>query len=341
MARRLRILCIDGGGIRGIIPGQVLVEVERRVMMHLGPEARLCDAFDFVAGTSTGGILASVYLCPQGSRPRFTAAQAVELYLQRGGEIFKRPVAHQVLSLGGLVDERYPATGLLAACDTYFGDLRLSDLLKPCLVTAYDIKRRRAYFFTQHDARKSLADDFLLRDVVRATSAAPTYFEPAQIYSQTGVPYPLVDGGVFANNPALCAYAEARHKLPGKPRARDMLIVSLGTGSSLKPYRYEEVRDYGLFRWARPTLDIMMSGVSETVDYQLARMFEAAGVPGQYLRLDADLEDEPNSVSDLDNAAPENMLRLQQIGQELAEQRRDDLDRFVETLCQEAARPEA
>ncbi|MFO7179530.1 MAG: hypothetical protein DIU78_012600 [Pseudomonadota bacterium] len=172
-------------------------------------------------------------------------------------------------------------------------------------------------------------------------SAAPTYFEPAQIYSQTGVPYPLIDGGVFANNPALCAYAEARHKLPGKPRARDMLIVSLGTGSSLKPYRYEEARDYGLLRWARPVLDIMMSGVSETVDYQLARMFEAAGVPDQYVRLDADLEDEPDSVSDLDNADPANMLRLQQIGQELAERRRADLDRVVEALCREGERPEA
>jgi patatin-like phospholipase/acyl hydrolase len=106
------------------------------------------------------------------------------------------------------------------------------------MITAYDIQRRCAKFFTQIDARNDPAQDFLVRQVARATSAAPSYFEVALARSSTKVDYPLIDGGVFANNPAMCAYAEARHKLPGLPSAENMAILSLGTGYVKKPYQY-------------------------------------------------------------------------------------------------------
>jgi patatin-like phospholipase/acyl hydrolase len=65
-----KILAIDGGGIRGIIPGQVLIALEREVRRQSGnSEARLADYFDFFAGTSTGGILTCLYLCPDPDDP--------------------------------------------------------------------------------------------------------------------------------------------------------------------------------------------------------------------------------------------------------------------------------
>ncbi len=342
MARFTRLLSIDGGGIRGIIAGQVLAHLEHCLQQRIGSQARLADVFDLVAGTSTGGMLTCAYLCPMSegnSRPRYTAAQAVDFYLEHGGEIFNRSLWRSVRSGFGATDERYDSAGLERVLRARFEDTRLSQLLKPCLVTAYDVERRAAHFFTQHDAHRP-GKDFYVRDATRATSAAPTYFEAARIYSaDTQVPYALVDGGVFANNPALCAYAEARANLPRRPRAKDMVLLSLGTGSCIRPYPYEDIKDYGMLRWAQPLLDIMMTGVAETVDYQLTQMFSAVGAPHQYLRLNVDLRDEPESVREMDNASTRSMTRLRELGQSLAERHHEELERFLDLLLEEDAAP--
>lgn len=336
--RFTRILSIDGGGIRGIIPGQVLVALEKRLQVKTGnPGARIADFFDLIAGTSTGGILACICLAPKdpadpAKGARFSAEEAVGLYLDRGDEIFDIPVMHRIRTAGGVADEKYPAEGLEEALQDYFGDLRLSQLLKPCLVTSYDIRRRQAMFFAQHDAVKDPAWDFLVRDIARATSAAPTYFEVARVKSVSGVPYPVVDGGVFANNPTLCAYAEARSKLPGKPTASQMVILSLGTGVAETPYHFKEAKDWGLIGWARPIIDIMMSGVAETVDYQLGQMFDAVGKPAQYVRIQADLVMDPPEVKQMDNARTSNMARLREIGIETAEKEAEKLAEIADLL---------
>jgi patatin-like phospholipase/acyl hydrolase len=345
MAGLMRILSIDGGGIRGLIPARVLVEVEKLLREHSGVhDARISDYFDLIAGTSTGGILCCLYLCPDRSgngRPRFRAEDAVELYLDRGDEIFSIPTWHRIRSANGIRDEKYPSGGIEEALEDSLGDLELKDLLGPCLVTAYDIKRRKAHFFTQHRAAANEGRNFYVRDVARATSAAPTYFEVARVKSRLGVSYPLADGGVFANNPTLCAYAEARSRL-GSKGAEGMAVLSLGTGSSLKPYLYQDAKDWGLLEWAKPILDIMMSGVSDTVDYQLAQIFDSVGKQSQYLRVQADLGREGEGVGALDNVEPENLSKLVAIGAELTadEKVRPRLEAFVQLLVKEGRRGE-
>jgi uncharacterized protein len=282
--------------------------------------------------------LTCAYLLPDPAnpvRPKYTAQQAVDIYLERGGDIFARSLWQRVTTANGLTDEMYSSAGIEAALKDYLGETKLSELLRPCLVTAYDLARRKAHFFTQHDAKKSPKSDFLVREVARATSAAPTYFEAARIRSLSDVPYDVVDGGVFANNPALCAYAEARAKLPKRPVAKEMVILSLGTGHALTPYPYEAAKDWGLVGWARPLIDILMSGVAETVDYQLKQMFDAVERPRNYLRLDADLIGQPASSRGLDNVEVDNMRRLRDIGQEIAEQNEPRLAEIVDLLLQE------
>ncbi len=317
MADLYRILSIDGGGIRGIIPAGILIALEEKLQEQSGnPEARVADYFDLIAGTSTGGILACIYLCPDiehPGRPRFTAEQALNLYFERGDEIFDIPLLHRLRSGGGTLDEKYPADGLEEALDDYLGELKLSALLKPCLIPAYDIKRRKAHFFRQHRAKTEANRNFLVRDVARATSAAPTYFECARVKSDAAISYPLVDGGVFANNPALCAYAEVREQ--EKKTAAEMVILSLGTGSYRKSYPYAHAKNWGLVGWAKPVLDIMMSGVAETVDYQLDQIYQAIEKQNQYLRIQPTI---PASNSEMDNADQENLDELKQIGTEAA-----------------------
>jgi len=331
MGRPMRILSIDGGGIRGIIPGQILIALEKRLKALSGdPSARIGDYFDLIAGTSTGGILTCVYLCPdpdRPGRPRFSAEDAVGLYFERGAKIFEIPVWHRIASAGGVGDEKYPASGLEAAARDYLGELKLSELIRPCLVTAYDITRRRTFFFTQHDARRTDSRNFLLRDVARATSAAPTFFECARVTSVTGVNYPMVDGGIFANNPALCAYAEARTM--GCPTAKEMAILSIGTGDSQKQYDYDSAKDWGALGWIRPVLEIMMSGVAETVDYQLRQMFRAVNAPERYLRIQAKLR---AAHADMDNAEPENLAYLKELGIETAEVHAKEIETFTSLL---------
>ena len=213
----------------------------------------------------------------------------------------------------------------------YFKDHWMSELVKPCMVTSYDIRRRRAMFFTQHDALKGPARDFLVRDVARAASAAPTFFEAPMIESRSGVHYPCIDGGVFANNPALCAYAEARTHFG--VRASQMAILSVGTGEVDMPYHWSEAKDWGAVGWIKPLIDIMMAGVAETVDYECRLAFDAVGSPHQYLRLNVPLRDLPPGVSsDMDDASPGNILGLRELGREVAERRDADLTRFARLL---------
>ncbi len=330
-----RILSIDGGGIRGIIPARILMAVEEKLQQETGNEdARIADYFDLIAGTSTGGILGCVYLCPssdQPTRPRFTASQALELYFERGDEIFDIPLGHKIRSAAGLLDERYPAEGLEEALHDYLGQLKLSALLKPCLITAYDVRRRRAHFFKQHLAQEDPNRNFLVRDVARATSAAPTYFECARVKSDANLVFPLIDGGVFANNPALCAYAEAR--VHADKRAADMVILSLGSGSNEKSYAYAEAKDWGLAEWAKPVISIMMSGVAETVDYQFEQIFDAVGRPEQYLRVQPEI---PVGNSDLDRVDQENLNELRQLGADAAGEFDAKLSDVVKLLLQGA-----
>ncbi len=210
--------------------------------------------------------------------------------------------------------KKYPAEGLEETLQDYFGDAKLSDLLKPSLITAYDIKRRKAHFFTQHDAEDP-DHNFYLRDVARATAAAPTFFEVSKVKSDANKYYPLIDGAIFANNPALCAYAEMRNKFSTKELkilASDILLLSIGTGDAKASYSYDEAKDWGLASWAKPALDMMMSGVSDTVDYQLHQIFEAAGSAKQYLRINGELPE--NIDPNMDCTDPENLKALKKFG---------------------------
>ncbi len=342
MSKKVTILSIDGGGIRGILPGVILAYIEKRLREREGDLVRLSDYFDLVAGTSTGGILSLIYLAPdETGRPKFSAQEAVDLYLNHGHEIFDVSLWQKIHSGGGLLDEKYQATALEKKLNDYFGKMTLSQLLKPCIITSYEIFNRKTVFFNKVDAVGNNLNDFYVKDIGRATSAAPTYFETASIKSLYGTPYYLIDGGVFANNPAMCAYAEARTldfgtalNHPGKvdkPNAKDMVIISIGTGSTGKPYNYDQAKNWGAAGWILPLIDILMAGNSETVDYQLRQMFKTIKPPDQpdYYRLEPKREP---ADSAMDNASPENMGHLREAGLRYVSDNADQLENIVGLL---------
>ncbi len=159
-----------------------------------------------------------------------------------------------------------------------------------------------------------------MRVVGRATSAAPTYFEPEHVpaLSPTTTPpnYALVDGGTFANNPAMCAYAEATRNHPGA----DVLIVSLGTGRLTESISFEQAKHWGLVQWVHPLLGVMMDGSSAAIDYQLD---ELLGPDRGHFRFQGVL----NGVSDsLDDASATNIAGLRELAGGLIAENADRLD---------------
>lgn len=338
MATHFRILSIDGGGIRGILPGQIIVALEKKLQEKSNnPNARIADYFDMLAGTSTGGILTCLYLCPDEknpTRPMFSAEAAVDLYLKYGNDIFKENIRKKLRSLGGLTDEKYSVKTLEKLLETYFKEIKLSQLLLPCVIPSYNIFKRTTHFFTQHDAKENAGYDYLIREVARATSAAPTYFEPARVTSLSKVSYPLVDGGVFANNPALCAYAEARQKFSRNDKTKnvtssDMYIVSIGTGSTKRSYDFDRAKGWGALGWIQPILDIMMSGASDTVDFQLQQIFDATDSSQNYIRINPEIgEAEP----EMDDATTKNLQALKEAGIASAEKYNDKLEMIANFL---------
>ncbi|MCB9292969.1 MAG: patatin-like phospholipase family protein [Lewinellaceae bacterium] len=347
--KKVRILSIDGGGMRGIIPATVIWHLEQRLQEKTGnPDARISDYFDLLAGTSTGGILACTYLIPDSERPgrpKFDARQSLAMYLDnRGCGIFARSWFRKLTSLMGLIDEKYCSGNLEKALKKCLGgQVRLSSFLKPCLITAYDIKNRRAKFFTSVDAQSDSNQDYKAWEAARATAAAPSYFQPACLPTGNNPEEVLVDGGVFANNPALCAFTEAQktcfaqrsgdNSRPDHPGQQDMIIVSLGTGDAKKGYALDEVKSQGMVKWAKPIIDILMGASTDTADYQLQQLFDTKEKEngGRYYRLNPQLKGVDNAM---DNIRPAHLKSLHQLALQYIRDNEEMLEEIVDQLME-------
>ena len=302
----MRVLAIDGGGIRGLIPALLLAELEDR------SERPVFELFDLMAGTSTGGILVAA-LCAPGQLP---AAEVAQIYEEEGPRIFDRSLRQRIQSAEGLIDEKYDAAALNRALDRFIGDKRLSTARPDLLVPTYDTAAPGPHFFKTTKARADPADDARLADVARATSSAPTYFEPLEMG-----PRALLDGGVFAVNPAMSALAEVLRDSPGA----DIILVSLGTGERTHKRSFDEIKDWGLVEWARPILDVVFDGSSDAVDYQARHVLGDE----HYWRFQTELT---LASDELDDASEENLRALRQQAEQLIAERTDDLDAVVRAL---------
>jgi uncharacterized protein len=193
-----KVLSLDGGGVRGLIPAMVLAELERQTGK---PIAKL---FDLVAGTSSGGLTALALTAPaESGAPAHAADKVVALFRERSREIFHRSLWKGVSSVAGLADERYSHAALEATLAEYLGDATLGEALTRTMVTTYDIERREPFVLKSWKLEHA---GLAMRHAARGTSAAPTYFEPA-LLSVGGQRRALIDGGMCLPNPAVAAYA--------------------------------------------------------------------------------------------------------------------------------------
>jgi predicted acylesterase/phospholipase RssA len=323
VAAPFRVLAIDGGGIRGIIPAAVLVDLERR----LAPRP-LASAFDLIVGTSTGGIIALGLTVPDGEHPRHPAQALLDLYLSDGETIF--PAGGPVpLPSSAWVREgtRYSVAGLEEALHRFLGDTPLTAALTDVVVTSYDLAYGEPVTLS---SRPELGDvsDVTMVVAARATSAAPMFFKP-QIIRDGDRERMLVDGGVYVNSPALLGYLLGAQAAARKER--QLALVSLSTGTRpphdpLPAAERAQMRDTSAL--ARTLLEAMATGGGRLANELLARL--ADGDRFRYWRLQTTVG--PCSFT-MDDSSPENVACLYERARELVAEKDEDLAAIARVLA--------
>ncbi|RAL45057.1 hypothetical protein DM860_003816 [Cuscuta australis] len=294
----ITILAIDGGGVRGIIPATILHSLESHLQELEGPNARIADYFDIVAGTSTGSLIAAMLTAPgDDGRPCFTAAEIPPFYKKESPCIFKKPVIHPLATTTTPgFRPKYDGAYLHDKIKSIVRDTKLNHTLTNVVIPAYDVHRLKTVVFSSLQARRDASKNPKLSDVCISSSAAPIFFPPHsfKLQSSQGIEeFNLVDGGVAANNPVLLAIREAvrAYKVPLQPES--FMILSLGTGSCRADHmdRIGDPSSWGAIKWllipqGTPRItDVFMGASDEMVDVYTEMVLEGAACPDNYLRI--------------------------------------------------------
>ncbi|XP_006663045.2 patatin-like protein 1 [Oryza brachyantha] len=339
--RLITVLSIDGGGIRGLIPATILACLEAKLQELDGPEARIADYFDVIAGTSTGALITSMLTAPdENRRPLFAAADLNTFYLENGPKIFPQRKAGfltPLVNMMGVVwGPKYDGSFLHDKIKSLTHDVAIADTVTNIVVPAFDVKRLQPIIFSTYEAQGDPLKNAHLSDICISTSAAPTYF-PAHFFQipdpAGGEPreFHLIDGGVAANNPTMVAMSMISREVLrqnqdfklGKPADyRHYLVISIGTGTAkiAQKYTAPECAKWGVLRWLydggfTPLIDIFTHASADMVDIHASVLFQSLCCEQSYLRIQDDsLEGHTSSV---DIATKENMEALIGIGKGL------------------------
>ncbi len=231
--RKFRILCIDGGGIRGIFPAAILAGLEERFLVGKS----IAGYFDLIAGTSTGGILAL------GLASGLTGQDLLKLYVDRGCEVFPPGPRGVVGKLGRYMRVRYDRGGLERLLTSVLRDRSLGTATNRLCIPAFDGHHSEVYVFKTPHHPDYLADrDERMIKVALATAAAPTFFKPLP---DNG--YVFVDGGVWANNPIMLGVIEALVCFDVRPDQIE--VLSLGCGDNPYVVSPWQIRGGGFLAW--------------------------------------------------------------------------------------------
>jgi patatin-like phospholipase/acyl hydrolase len=314
---KFRILSIDGGGLRGIIPLQVIKQIEQITGEPIH------KSFDLIAGTSTGGLLACAltlqdYKSLETDTRKYTLEQIESIYKERGKEIFPKTTGYfkrKAEGLRKLFNPQFDVTNLEKVLLDYFGDNRITSCLRPIFISSYNIHRNLPIFFTTREASIFPDKNSKLIEICRATSAAPTYFASHNFkYNSENII--CVDGGVIMNNPSIGALIEVlgnsdykHYKMDGKNlQLKDISILSLGTGRANKMLNSTDSKNWGRLNWIKPIIDISTGGPVKIAHQQIETIYKSSGLDKNYLRVDIDIDEEFSEMSDSSDATMEYLL---------------------------------
>lgn len=314
----IKILSIDGGGIRGYIPALILEKLSALLDKEFSG-GNLYSVFDIIAGTSSGSLTALGIASPDKKegvegyidKPRYSMTEIVNIYETCRTDIFPERTLEHLGVVKQAFHEKYNSSGFEKVLEGIFRQRTMKDCLTNVLIASFDIHSNKPVIISNDD-------DFYMKDVARGSSAAPTFFEPALIKSiSKEKSYCLIDGAMAANNPAMFAYIKARIKFP---KADRFIILSIGTGKAAEFYNYEQIKNWGFVEWILPSngtpiYSIMSRAQEACVSMQLSNI---SGV--EYYRLDPILEGESLEI---DNISFKNMKKLKNAAMKTVEENHD------------------
>ncbi|PWA38801.1 PATATIN-like protein 5 [Artemisia annua] len=330
----ITILNIDGGGIRGIIPGVILQSLESELQNLDGADARLADYFDVISGTSTGGLVTVMLTAPNANnRPLYAAKDIVPFYLDNCPKIFPQvggPFAGFIKFIKTLVGPKYNGKFLKKLVTGILGTTKLSQTLTNVVIPSFDIKNMQPTIFSSFQVPREPSLDVQLSDICIGTSAAPTYL-PAHFFQNGDREFNLIDGGVAANNPSLVAIGEVTRQVmkedPNFPEITPMdlrryLMISLGTGAQKQQPRFDAkmAAKWGVVEWlfnqgTAPLIDAFTQASSDLVAFHNDVVFEALNSTNNYLRIQDDTL--TGDLASVDIATTENLNNLVKVGEGL------------------------
>ena len=302
--KNIRILSLDGGGCRGLLSAVLLKEIETRTGKPIS------ELFDFFIGSSTVAIMSLLINKHDNNIPTYTMTDIVEFYTGCSCKtIFKKKFFKMPLNA-----VRYPSSQIEGVLKGSLGDSKMKDSLNPVVVTTYDTVSRNSLFLNSEDTKYN---NLGMWECARASSAAPTFFEPFSMGDICAV-----DGGVVANNPALFGYIEAKKLFPDS----DVTVVSLGTGSSVSSLSKKDMDKFNLLTWASNIFDFTSDAQSDTVSYAMGKLHDVS----DYYRFQVKLNTKDASIDDTSNANLNNLIRIARTA--IITEWATELDRLIVSL---------
>ncbi len=238
-----RVLVIDGGGIKGVVPASFLAHVEESLT------ERIANFFDLIVGTSTGGIIALALGLG------LSARETLAFYEQHGPKIFYGNA--RIKAFRGWFRAKYDPQPLRAALEDVFGRRTLGESTKRLVIPSLNIDTGEVHIWkTSHHPRFQKDYRSSVVDVALSTAAAPTYFPTHRVASGT----PLIDGGMWANNPIAVALVEAVGILKWPPDG--LRVLSLGCTTAALSVDWGKRHSLGKFGWVEKIAAVFMAGQS-------------------------------------------------------------------------------
>jgi predicted acylesterase/phospholipase RssA len=282
----VRILSLDGGGVRGLLELEFLASLEKRTNMHT------TEIFQLMGGTSVGGeIVALLNLKDkQTGKPKYSAQFLLDYFLKKYPIVFES----KAKTLLGLFGEKYKTKPFKKIVQELADDALYEEGIVPCFATAYDLSSAAGQKLTVFSSTDK--SGLSTKDVILSTTAAPGYFKSHK--ASNGKEY--ADGGLIANNPTLIAINQAYKHYPN---ASKIVLVSLGTGRFVDvKEEYPSLRHVSLLNIARKIPHFFLRGQQELVEESLANRADVVR-----FRFNPIIRGE--SIS-LDKANPKNIFRL-------------------------------
>ncbi len=323
-AKCLRVLSIDGGGMRGIVPATFLERLE-----NISGKST-AELFDVAVGTSTGSILAVGLNVPgEDGRARYTATDFVSMYKDLGAKIFHEDRS-LLKVLDGITRPTYNPAGYEKILKDYFGATTMAELLSEVAVPSIELEDMSMHVFSRAKGLASASDNFHVPEVIRAATAAPTFFPAASLTSLDGKTRgTFVDAGVSTNNPSMLAFAETKTFSDTSPS----IFVSLGTGALTKPINAMKARNWGEAEWIKSIFDLQSDAQASYTESVVREILEARRA-SYYHRFQVDLHQLPFAM---DDTRPEHLEELRAAALRFADANNDIFEALAERLVDGAA----